>query len=85
MSLTIIVTGMHRSGTSLTASFLKAIGVNVGDNFFPADRHNIKGYFEDLDFLEFQRTVLADCCPRRERGTPDWGWTESERLDRRKI
>ena len=85
MSLTLIITGMHRSGTSLTASFIKAIGVNVGNDFFPADEHNLKGYFEDVDFLEFQRSVLQDCCRRREAGNPDWGWTESEYLDRRKF
>lgn len=85
MALTLIITGMHRSGTSLTASFIKTIGVDVGNDFFPADEHNLKGYFEDVDFLEFQRSVLQDCCRRREGGNPDWGWTESEYLDRGKF
>lgn len=78
MSLPLIITGMHRSGTSLTAAFIQALGVNLGDNLFRGDRFNAKGYFEDLDFLEFQRRVLQDCCPPGAAGWPDWGWTEGE-------
>jgi hypothetical protein len=47
----LIVTGMHRSGTSLLASFLRAAGINLGENLYPADSANPLGYFEDLDFL----------------------------------
>ncbi|HIK29174.1 MAG: sulfotransferase [Oscillatoriaceae bacterium SKW80] len=78
----LIVTGMHRSGTSLMASFIKALGVNIGERLFPADNFNVKGYFEDLDILEFQRLVLQKSCRTEEAGWPDWGWTESEYLDR---
>lgn len=77
----LIITGMHRSGTSLMASFIKALGVNIGERLYPADSFNVKGYFEDLDFVEFQRSVLQKSC-REEAGWPDWGWTESEYLDR---
>jgi predicted O-methyltransferase YrrM len=76
----LIITGMHRSGTSLTASFLQTLGVNVGDRLYAADRANQKGYFEDVDFLEFQRQVLQASCNPNEPGWPDWGWTESEQL-----
>jgi len=82
MSEPIIITGMHRSGTSLTASFIQAIGVNIGQNMFPADICNVKGYFEDIDFLEFQRSLLQKSCLPGDPGWPDWGWTESETLDR---
>lgn len=78
----LIITGMHRSGTSLTASFIQSIGVNIGQNMFPADQCNVKGYFEDVDFLEFQRSLLQASCPPGDSGWPDWGWTESETLDR---
>ncbi|MCL1472498.1 glycosyltransferase [Argonema antarcticum] len=81
MSQPLIITGMHRSGTSLTASFIKAIGVNLGNNFLNADDRNLKGYFEEIDFLEFQRSVLQNSCPPDEAGWHDWGWTESEKLD----
>lgn len=82
MSEPIIITGMHRSGTSLTASFIQEIGVNIGQNMFPADICNVKGYFEDIDFLEFQRSLLQKSCPPGDAGWSDWGWTESEKLDR---
>lgn len=85
MSLTLIVTGMHRSGTSLVASFIQAIGVNLGERFFPSDYLNVKGYFEDLDFLEFQREVLRNSCRNEEIGWHDWGWTTSEFLDYSKF
>jgi hypothetical protein len=80
--LPLIITGMHRSGTSLTASFLQTLGVNVGDRLYEADRANQKGYFEDVDFLEFQRQVLQASCNPDEPGWPDWGWTESEQLNK---
>lgn len=78
----LIITGMHRSGTSLTASLIQSIGVNIGQNMFPADSCNVKGYFEDVDFLEFQRSLLQASCPPGDSGWPDWGWTETENLDR---
>jgi Sulfotransferase family len=81
----LIVTGMHRSGTSLTASFLQTLGVNVGDRLYEADRANQKGYFEDVDFLEFQRHVLQASCNSNEPGWPDWGWTESEQLNKQNF
>ncbi|WP_071517600.1 sulfotransferase [Geitlerinema sp. PCC 9228] len=79
------IAGMHRSGTSLTAAFLQALGVDLGEEFWQADRHNAKGYFEDIDFLQFQRSLLADCCPQDDGGWVDWGWTENEQLDRQKF
>lgn len=78
----LIVTGMHRSGTSLLASLIQAVGIHMGDRLVEADPHNRPGYFEDREFLEFQRWVLQACCPQDEEGWHDWGWTVSERLDR---
>ncbi|MGD1902107.1 MAG: glycosyltransferase [Geitlerinemataceae cyanobacterium] len=81
----LVLTGMHRSGTSLMASLLQAMGVHVGDRLLAGDRTNAPGYFEDEDFLEFQRRVLTGCCDPDDGGWPDWGWTESESLDRRQF
>ena len=78
----IIVTGMHRSGTSLVASLLSALGVDMGQRLLPPDKNNPRGYFEDIGFLEFQRRVLSECCLPDDGGHPDWGWTESEQLNR---
>jgi GT2 family glycosyltransferase len=81
----IVVTGMHRSGTSLVASLLAALGVAMGDQLLAADAANPRGYFEDVDFLELDRRLVRDCTPEGEAGHPDWGWTESERFDRRRL
>jgi glycosyltransferase involved in cell wall biosynthesis len=76
----LIVTGMHRSGTSFVASLLAAWNVRVGDRLLPADRGNPAGYFEDMDFQELNRRMLMACTPVEE-GHRDWGWTESEAFD----
>ncbi|NJS10691.1 MAG: glycosyltransferase, partial [Microcoleus sp. CSU_2_2] len=53
-----IVTGMHRSGTSLTASLFQKVGVDLGKKLVgPADG-NVKGHFENVDFVEFHKSVL---------------------------
>lgn len=77
----VVIVGMHRSGTSLTAAFLEALGVDLGGNLLAADCHNAKGYFEDVDFLEFQRQLLQGRSRSDDGGWPDWGWTEGEGLD----
>jgi len=43
----VVLLGMHRSGTSLTASILEALGVEFGNDFIPANENNPKGYFEN--------------------------------------
>lgn len=64
----LIVTGMHRSGTSFAASLLQSAGVCMGDRLMPAAPDNPAGFFEDLDFVEFHREVLA------EHGLHPDGW-----------
>ena len=54
----LVVTGMHRSGTSLVASLVQAAGVHVGDTLFSANESNPRGYFEDVDFYEFHEGLL---------------------------
>ncbi|HEX3529058.1 MAG TPA: glycosyltransferase [Thermoanaerobaculia bacterium] len=78
----VVVAGMHRSGTSLVASILSSLGVGMGERQLAADRHNPRGYFEDLDFLALNREMLRAAASPDDGGHPDWGWTESERLDR---
>ncbi|MDY6804082.1 MAG: sulfotransferase family protein [Cyanobacteriota bacterium] len=85
MSQTLIITGMHRSGTFLTAAFLQSLGVSLGNNLLKSSYANPQGYFEDVDFLSFQRRLLSSCCCQEEIGFPDRGWTESEFLDRRQF
>ena len=80
-SAPLIVAGMHRSGTSLVASWLAALGVHVGDRLWPADRLNPRGYFEDADFVELHWRMLEEATLENDGGHRDWGWTERERLD----
>ena len=66
---TFIITGMHRSGTSLTSSLMESVGINVGKRLIGASSGNPKGHFENLDFVEFHQRVLDSQCLNRE------GWT----------
>jgi hypothetical protein len=67
----VILAGMHRSGTSFAASLLQAAGVAMGERLYPADRGNVKGHFEDMDFLEVHRAALAHL------GLDETGWTDA--------
>lgn len=81
----VVITGMHRSGTSLVASYLASMGVELGHRMLTADVNNPHGYFEDGDFRELQGKILTDITPAGDGGHRDWGWTESERLDKERI
>lgn len=54
----IIIAGMHRSGTSLTASLLKQSGLNIGENLMSNGFDNRKGHFEDLELLKIHESDL---------------------------
>lgn len=54
----IIITGMHRSGTSLFASYMNRCGLNIGDDLIGPASDNIKGYFEDKEFVDFHIGLL---------------------------
>ncbi len=70
---TIIVLGMHKSGTSLVAGALKKAGVNMGDNLLGRHWSNPLGHFEDMDFFRLNRKIL------REVGG---GWDNPPSLDK---
>ena len=53
-----ILTGMHRSGTSLTSSLMESAGINVGERLIGATPANPKGHFENWDFVDFHVDVL---------------------------
>jgi hypothetical protein len=54
----------------------------MGQELLPPNKDNPRGYFEDIGFLEFQRRLLSECCLSDDGGHPDWGWTETEQLNR---
>jgi hypothetical protein len=78
----VIVTGMHRSGTSMVAAIMSALSIDMGQELLQADSNNVRGYFEDVEFQQLQRTILSESCAANDGGHLDWGWTESESLDK---
>lgn len=59
-SKVLVITGMHRSGTSLLTQWLYKCGMHVGDNFMGAGIGNEDGHYEDLDFYQYHKNVLKD-------------------------
>ena len=54
----LVILGMHRSGTSLVSNWLHECGLHLGDHLYAASKHNKKGYFEDVDFLQTHKKLL---------------------------
>lgn len=59
-SRVLIIAGMHRSGTSLTAKWLAHCGLHVGDELLQRETDNPTGHYEDLTFLAFHENLLRD-------------------------
>ena len=58
--IALFVLGMHRSGTSLMAGCLAALGVDFGTDMVPARKDvNEKGFFEHRQVLEVHDQLLA--------------------------
>lgn len=56
----VVVLGMHRSGTSAMTRGLEALGVKLGDRLMPSvPGNNEKGFYEDIDFNNFDIELLA--------------------------
>ncbi len=58
-----IVTGMHRSGTSLIANLIFTLGVGMGDPelFLKGNQWNKKGYFENKYIIDLNnRLIIGD-------------------------
>ena len=55
---TIIVLGMHRSGTSLTSNILNKFGVSMGKNLTKYGEDNPKGFFENEHFARLNNKIL---------------------------
>jgi hypothetical protein len=58
MSHILILTGMHRSATSLVASMFQRAGVHLGAQLLEPNSQNPRGFFEDVEFHQFHETVL---------------------------
>lgn len=74
----VVITGMHRSGTSATGGLLQILGLNLPGELMGGNEFNAKGYFENQRIVEFHDALLARLGTRH-----DELWTLSDReLDR---
>jgi len=64
----VIILGSARSGTSLTAGVLSQVGYFMGDNLYPPDIANPKGFFENLEINGINEELLAQVLPDRPPG-----------------
>ncbi len=55
---TVIITGMHRSGTSLVSSLLQKAGLYMGNRLVGPYPGNLRGHFEDADFQQWHERIL---------------------------
>jgi hypothetical protein len=54
----VIVTGMHRSGTSMMAGLLMKCGLYLGNNLIGILHDNPKGHFEDRNFMRINAEIF---------------------------
>jgi hypothetical protein len=71
----VIITGMHRSGTSLAASILQKAGVDIGQNLLGPGIGNVKGHFEDVDLWSLHKDILIS------QGIDSDGWTKRQQVE----
>lgn len=57
-SRVLVITGMHRSGTSLVTSLLQQAGVRIGRELLAPNAGNPRGYFEDREIFDFHEQLL---------------------------
>ncbi len=74
MRSVLIITGMHRSGTSVITAAFASAGVDVGSRLMPAARGNLRGHFEDLDFVTLHERML------RANGFASEGFTAADAI-----
>lgn len=59
-----IITGMHRSGTSLAANFLHHLGLPLNtSSLIPTDPWNSAGYYENLELVILNDRIILGNCP----------------------
>lgn len=56
----LIITGMHRSFTSLQAQILQGAGLYIGDDLIGPDTGNIQGHFESKVIVDFHMKMLQE-------------------------
>jgi len=71
---TLIIAGMHRSGTSLITNWLNKCGLELGENLLGPNTGNEEGHFEDIEFLKLHEEILSD------NHLPETGLTEEHNI-----
>jgi len=61
----LIMTGMHRSGTSAVARLAQSLGFDVGSHLLIARRNNRHGHFEEMGFIRFHDQLISRYFPER--------------------
>lgn len=57
---TLLILGMHRSGTSLITHWLYRCGLEIGDTLFGPGLGKSEGRFEDVDFYNLHLEILRE-------------------------
>lgn len=74
-SKTLLVVGMHRSGTSLITNWLYRCGLQVGEQLLEAGMGNKEGHFEDVEFLKMHEEILIS------NDFPSTGYIYDKKID----
>lgn len=61
----LLVLGIFRSGTSALTKGLESLGAFLGDSLLPANAFNEKGHWEDIQFHDFNVSMIASLEGRR--------------------
>ncbi len=81
----LLVLGMHRSGTSVTARLLECLGAQNSGRLMPATEGNPHGYFEDQEIYTFNEGSLLPRLGRAWHSTGFVDWTSLNTADRGKY
>ncbi len=66
---------MHRSGTSLATALLQSSGLHIGRKLVEGNQYNLKGYYENVDFINFHQGIL------QSQEIVSEGWTLQENIE----
>jgi len=83
----IIISGMHRSGTSAVAQYMRSCGLYVGDDLIKGSVNNRRGYFESRRIVGFHDNVLKryGITWRLETGNCAFRFTDEEIAEAREF
>jgi hypothetical protein len=74
-SAPLIITGVSRSGTSYLSALLQRAGLDIGRRLIGPNVSNLRGHFENLDFVELHQEIL------QALGLPDVGWVTQGKVE----